>query len=203
MLTETNINSFQRCSKYIYKTICYTLLSLGYSRGEKADLQSVVVEKTTEKDKSRYMEIMNNPAVIENHTGKYSTPQNQAKNNSIYWNNKKYAQHDCYKMYKILYNNQIVGYIEFFNDNTNKEIAYIAYSLDPKYWNRGIVTIAIKKLLKEVTGELRRIGVKKIHATVRITNKGSIRVLQKNGFVIIEEKFFSNCPIKILELNLD
>ncbi|HSS80043.1 MAG TPA: GNAT family N-acetyltransferase [Gaiellaceae bacterium] len=62
---------------------------------------------------------------------------------------------------------------------------YIGYWLDRRFWGRGLATAALAELLVE----LRQ---RPLHALVSTGNSGSIRVLEKNGFVEIgpaDDKF--------------
>jgi RimJ/RimL family protein N-acetyltransferase len=77
----------------------------------------------------------------------------------------------------ILYDGQVVGHIlcfEMFGERN------VGYWLDRAYWGKGIATVALKALLDIVT-------IRPLHARVVKDNKGSIRVLEKCGFVIIDE----------------
>ena len=59
--------------------------------------------------------------------------------------------------------------------------AELGYWLGERYWNRGIVTEAVR----EVTAEaFRRLNLTRIFALPFADNIGSIRVLEKSGFVL-------------------
>jgi len=63
--------------------------------------------------------------------------------------------------------------------------AMISYCLFEKaLWNRGIVTKAVELFLEEIG---RRFELKKLGAFTYCDNGASMRVLEKNGFVKIEE----------------
>ncbi|MCX4833348.1 GNAT family N-acetyltransferase [Streptomyces sp. NBC_01016] len=53
----------------------------------------------------------------------------------------------------------------------------ITYWIDRAHWGRGVATAALRALLAEVTE-------RPLHARAAADNKGSIRVLEKCGFVV-------------------
>lgn len=57
----------------------------------------------------------------------------------------------------------------------------IGYGLGRAYWGRGIASTALGLLLKEV-------AQRPLFATAAANNLGSIRVLEKHGFVLIERR---------------
>ena len=58
--------------------------------------------------------------------------------------------------------------------------ADLGYDLRSDYWNKGIMTEALNAVIEYT---LNNIGVNRIEAAVSTENKGSIRVLEKLGFV--------------------
>lgn len=59
----------------------------------------------------------------------------------------------------------------------------VGYWLGREFWGRGIASAALGLLLGELT-------TRPLHARVVKHNLASIRVLQKNGFVIVDEEIF-------------
>ena len=55
---------------------------------------------------------------------------------------------------------------------------------EPDYWSKGIATAAVNMFMKTIC---ERYGVKAIGAFTFAQNKASIRVLEKNGFTVMEE----------------
>ena len=55
---------------------------------------------------------------------------------------------------------------------------------EPDYWSKGIATAAVNMFMKNIC---ERYGVKSIGAFTFAQNKASIRVLEKNGFTVMEE----------------
>lgn len=67
------------------------------------------------------------------------------------------------------------------DENPNAMVSYCIFKKG--YWGRGIGSIALEMFLKEVTEKLQ---LKSIGAFTYANNIGSIRVLEKNGFVLSE-----------------
>jgi ribosomal-protein-alanine N-acetyltransferase len=83
----------------------------------------------------------------------------------------------------IIYNNEIVGSIGvYFMDDIYRENGKIAYFLGEKYWNQGITTKAISLICDYVFSNYQ--SIHRICADPFDTNMGSIRVLEKNGFIL-------------------
>ena len=55
---------------------------------------------------------------------------------------------------------------------------------EPEYWSKGIATTAVKMFIQDICA---RYHVKTIGAFTFSHNQASIRVLEKNGFVVMEE----------------
>jgi ribosomal-protein-alanine N-acetyltransferase len=76
--------------------------------------------------------------------------------------------------------NKLIGTAGFNNWNRVHGRAEISYDLNYNYWNQGIMTevvIGITKFAFEI------LGVNRCQATVVIDNIGSIKVLEKAGYV--------------------
>lgn len=74
-------------------------------------------------------------------------------------------------------NSDIIGGIGL--DKIEDHQAEIGYWLTPKYWNKGIMTLAIRKVTKYGFDKLK---LKRIYARVFPFNKASMKVLNKNGY---------------------
>lgn len=75
-------------------------------------------------------------------------------------------------------NNEVVGGIGFRAIIKNHQ-AEIGYWLTRKYWNKGIMTLAIQKATKF---GFEKIKFRRIYALVFPFNKASMRILEKNGY---------------------
>ena len=97
----------------------------------------------------------------------------------------------------ILANSQVIGSISCFPFGDQD---FIGYWIGREFWGRGIATRALMQLLIEVP-------VRPLTARVAEKNIASVRVLQKNGFVIVGrqhspgDKRFQECEEVILELS--
>jgi RimJ/RimL family protein N-acetyltransferase len=97
----------------------------------------------------------------------------------------------------ILLGEEMVGSISsFFHEGR----AYIGYWISREHWGKGIASRALELLLREVT-------TRPIYAHVATSNRASLRILQKCGFVIEQVQFspatdrYPECEEAILILN--
>ena len=74
----------------------------------------------------------------------------------------------------ILYNGEVAGNIAKF---TMFGLPEVGYWIGKEYWGKGIATQALTLFLRIVT-------LRPLHAAAAADNRGSLRVLQKCGFVI-------------------
>lgn len=83
----------------------------------------------------------------------------------------------------ILCDGELVGSVMSFTMDGQLEVTYW---IARDHWGRGIATAALAQLLETV-------GTRPIYARAAQDNKGSLRVLEKCGFVVCaEEKGFAN-----------
>lgn len=83
----------------------------------------------------------------------------------------------------ILFEGQVAGNVAKFEFDGEP---HVAYWLGKEYWGKGIATAALEEFLTEVS-------TRPLYARAVKDNIGSIRVLQKCGFVIVgEDKGFAN-----------
>jgi RimJ/RimL family protein N-acetyltransferase len=76
----------------------------------------------------------------------------------------------------IVWDDWVAGYIASWPE---EERRLIAYWIGREYWGRGIATTALAEFLEHDR-------TRPLHAFVAVHNIGSIRVLEKNGFVRID-----------------
>ena len=83
---------------------------------------------------------------------------------------------------------KIIGTAGFVHWNKENKEAEVGYALSQQYWNLGLVTEAVKKIIKFGFEEL---NLHSITSRCKIENTGSYKVLEKSGFVfegIIEKQ---------------
>lgn len=89
-----------------------------------------------------------------------------------HWRTKILGDPTCCKQ-TIVWNERVAGYVSSW---PQEERRLIAYWIGREYWGRGIATTAVAEFL----GHDR---ARPLHAFVAVHNVGSIRVLEKCGFV--------------------
>jgi len=68
------------------------------------------------------------------------------------------------------------------DDEPNCMLSFCIF--EPEYWSRGIATTAVNMFIKNISA---RYNIKTIGAFTFAHNNASIRVLEKNGFIVMEE----------------
>jgi len=81
---------------------------------------------------------------------------------------------------------QAVGYIYFADIDDTDDSVSVHYALSRKYWNRGLMTEALKCVTEFA---FRVLGAKKIRSNHHIDNPASGRVLQKSGMRYVKIKY--------------
>ncbi|PHQ55176.1 MAG: GNAT family N-acetyltransferase [Lutibacter sp.] len=80
---------------------------------------------------------------------------------------------------------KLLGTICLWNFSQNNKTAEVGYDLDPKFHNKGIMSESLKMIIDFGFKELK---LDKIEAFTHIENENSKRLLEKNGFHIIENR---------------
>ena len=89
-------------------------------------------------------------------------------------------------------NDQLIGSVGFKEIFHQHFRADLGYELDPAYWNKGIMTEAVK-LVTEYC--LQKMNLHSIEANITPDHHASKRILEKNGFAIeahYKENFYYN-----------
>ena len=81
---------------------------------------------------------------------------------------------------------QAVGYIYFADVDDTYDSVSIHYALSRKYWNRGIMTEAVKRAMEFAFEDL---GVRRIHSNHHVENPASGRVLRKSGMRYVKTEY--------------
>ncbi len=82
--------------------------------------------------------------------------------------------------FAIQFNNQFAGICALYNVDKNKREAGIYYWVAVQYWNKGLASRTLKRIISYAKNEL---GLKKLRTGVLKRNIASIKVLEKNGFI--------------------
>jgi ribosomal-protein-alanine N-acetyltransferase len=80
---------------------------------------------------------------------------------------------------------KIIGTICLWNFSQNNKTAEVGYDLDPKYQNKGIMNETLKMIIDFGFKELK---LDKIEAFTHTENENSIKLLEKNGFHLNENR---------------
>ena len=83
----------------------------------------------------------------------------------------------------IEFDGMFVGDIGFHVPETGG-VAWIGYSLHPRYWGRGIATRAVSLVVRNLV----RMGARSVKASVDPRNEASIGLLSRCGFTLLDEK---------------
>lgn len=78
----------------------------------------------------------------------------------------------------ILFEGRVVGSVQKYEESAGHP--EVTYWVDRPYWGRGIATAALRAFLLVVTA-------RPIYARAAQDNRGSLRVLEKCGFTIVDE----------------
>jgi len=81
---------------------------------------------------------------------------------------------------------QAIGYIYLNEINVNDDSLAVHYALSRKYWNKGIMSEACKRVLEFAFFEL---NAKKVHTRHHIDNPASGRVMQKCGMRYVKTEY--------------
>ncbi len=80
---------------------------------------------------------------------------------------------------------KIIGTICLWNFSQNNKTAEVGYDLDPKYQNKGSMSETLKMIIDFGFKELKP---DKIEAFTHTENENSIKLLEKNGFHLNENR---------------
>lgn len=90
----------------------------------------------------------------------------------------KILRNDTLTKKTIVFEGKVAGNVVSWDDEDGKRL--VGYWVGKEFWGKGLATRALAELLSELT-------VRPLYAYVAKTNIGSIRVLQKCGFVRSDE----------------
>ena len=83
------------------------------------------------------------------------------------------------RCYSIVFNKQVVGVIELCAEEGEQSVYYAGWNLSTEFWNKGIMTSALKVLFSEL---FRETNAAMVMAECFLDNKACLRVMEKVGF---------------------
>jgi len=107
----------------------------------------------------------------------------EARKELLYWRNIFYQNDGIYFAIASKENGRMIGSIGLTGFNAYQARIEISYDLDRKYWNRGIMTSAVKALVEYSFGNLHCGKINRLEAFVSTDNLASQRLLLKCGFL--------------------
>lgn len=119
-------------------------------------------------------------------------PYPYTEKDAIYFINEICGKEDLPMTFAIEYNDELVGCIGLVKQTDVYRLnAEMGYWIGEEYWNKGIATAAVHKLIEYAFNKLEVI---RVYANVFSVNKASQKVLEKCGFA--KEGVFKNGVIK-------
>lgn len=95
---------------------------------------------------------------------------------------------------------EVIGVIGFHIDNESDMVADIAYALGKAYWGRGIVTEALREVLRFGLSD---VGLNRIEAYHAVKNPASGKVMKKSGMTYegrLRQKYKSHAGFEDCDL---
>lgn len=127
-------------------------------------------------DAKRFYEILSNS----NFTYFYVQPKSVKDEKVWLKENPKRRKNNTEWNFTILYNKKVVGAIGVKINYHRKYIGEIGYFLDETYWNKGIVSKAVK-LVEDIC--FNKLSLSRIEIVMQPQNKGSEKVAIKNKYL--------------------
>lgn len=128
-------------------------------------------------DAKRIAELADNEKISRNLRDVFPNPYTLADAENFL---KKFTNQDPVTFFGIEYNGEYVGNISLVpGDDVYRKSAEIGYFIGEPYWNKGIVTTAVKLITEYGFNQL---GFIRIHTGVFEYNPASMRVLEKCGY---------------------
>lgn len=126
-------------------------------------------------DAKRFFEILYNPNF------KYWPIKPKSVRAETEWlrGNKEKRKKNIEHNFAILFSGKVVGAAGIKVDQARPYIGEIGYFIDEEYWDKGLATMAVKKLEKMGFGQL---GMVRIEIRIDPRNKASKRVAEKCGY---------------------
>jgi RimJ/RimL family protein N-acetyltransferase len=165
---------------FLYLNIILFTTTKNKSNQSKIEKTDITIKPMQLSHIENYLELNDDKRVIKNHSGSFN-PHDKTQYRKYLQNKITYFD-EVFGYYVILYQNQFVGYIYFFPDQSLPKSIYIAYSIKPKFWNLGIGTLAINLIINLLKEKIKQRNYTTLLACVHCDNIPSQRILEKNQF---------------------
>jgi ribosomal-protein-alanine N-acetyltransferase len=141
--------------------------------------KNYILREITQNDVEDFFSYYSNPEVSQYVLS--SIPQNteEAKYELQYWINVKESNNGIYFAIAQKDSNRLIGTIGLTDYNRYHNRAEISYDLAKEFWNKGIISGAISKVIDY---GFREMGLNRIEAQCLVYNIASHKVLEKNNF---------------------
>ncbi len=141
----------------------------------------VTLRQWEEGDEKPLARLLNNIKILDNLRDGLPFPYTE--NDALcYINNCITADKNSEFCFAIEYNGEVVGSVGIFRQgNIHFKTAELGYYIGEEYWGKGICTEAVRLACEHVFSST---DIVRIYAEPFAENKGSCRVLEKNGFVL-------------------
>ncbi|MDO4168929.1 MAG: GNAT family N-acetyltransferase [Lachnospiraceae bacterium] len=92
----------------------------------------------------------------------------------------QYRSNQAFYGWAITFNDEVIGSIGTYHFDEENESCELGYNIGSNYWNQGIATEAVNKVLDFL---FQRVGLHKVYASFHEKNTASGRVLEKVGMI--------------------
>ena len=131
------------------------------------------------KDKKSLAKHANNKKISDNLRDRFPHPYTEE--DAEWFINFVLSDNDPVKVFVIEINKEAAGVISVFPDEDIYRLnAEIGYWLGEEHWGKGIMTAVLKTTVKYAFENL---AIKRIYATPFVSTTGSIKILEKAGFI--------------------
>lgn len=145
------------------------------------DLGEVILREQTVGDAEDFFNYFTDPEVNEHIVSFIPRTVEEAKTEMQYWINVHKYNDGIYFGIARKDNNQLIGSVGISGINKSHNRIEASYDLAKEYWNRGIMTKALKALVKY---SFESMGLNRIEAYAMPENLASRAILKKCGFVL-------------------
>ena len=148
----------------------------------------LVLREKQESDVEHFFSYYSDPEVSKYILCHIPSDLEDARKEINYWRNIYYRNSGIYYAIAIKETNEMIGSIGLTDYDSYQNRIQISYDLSQKYWRRGIMKYAIKKIVdfgfNEFAQRMNKPGVNRIEAFVSTDNEPSKNLLLKCGFTL-------------------